>query len=796
MKKVFWALFAAAFLSAACGKEEKGNDSTDNGGHSPLENVEINEISLPVPKLILSTDHTDGKILLVSLDPADASTQLLKVTLNDDSVVSWSIVGEGILFKPKIIGSTQVTIGAKSGPAASVKATVQVVSPEDYADVEIQTIALTGLESGNELSLNLADEAGKTIGVTLDPKEASLDMLKISAAPTGIAEWQLVTGGIRFKPVKKGETVVTIAAKSGPAASKKVNIRVLEQAEYSDYDISSIKVSPAKVELDDQGSLASGELTLTLDPSAANSEDLRVSSSNTNVVTVEQVKGTKKLKLTAVSAGSATISLRPIKGSGSTVTVPVTVYGHITGLNVSTTAVVEGVTGDSEVLGFSYKTTGTLRTTPAMQYDYDKTYFSLNSDNSSVTFLKGAGAAMIKVVTAKYGEYSAKRSFLIYDLPTGVSYTISGSAVDNSLSIPDIKLDSKAVITWSVLPTTAKQGVDHVSVDTQNGRTDYVSASSSLSGGKILTTISADHVYHMPMSVKLYPLNYLKKPTSVQTVSFSVVEYLATEVKPGDYVYYNSSDKRFYWSDGGVRIRKQTSSLSTYFHNSLIRPVPKNTSLGTYIGQVYDATAPTGDAEYNKLTKPGFANKNGAHARVVSAKLAYESGESAETWKWTSDPGDVGGSSNWKINDATAPSQSNTSEKEKDYSYKLALFWYNIQRGSSYDIRPAYVVNYFDNVTFGVTAFSWSGTPSWSTLSSAYSSLGHSGWMLPSYQAASDIVYLGIKVLFSLEDSQKSFWTCIQDGKSNAYKVSSIDGSLTSVSKTSTDVYIRPILWL
>ena len=149
--------------------------------------MEINEISLPVPKLILSTDHTDGKILLVSLDPADASTQLLKVTLKDDSVVSWSTVAEGILFKPKKIGSTQVTIGAKSGPAASVKATVQVVSPEDYADVEIQTIALTGVESGNELSLNLADEAGKTIGVTLDPKEASLDMLKISAAPTGIA---------------------------------------------------------------------------------------------------------------------------------------------------------------------------------------------------------------------------------------------------------------------------------------------------------------------------------------------------------------------------------------------------------------------------------------------------------------------------------------------------------------------------------------------------------------------------------------------------------------------------------
>ena len=89
MKKLF-TVIAVSLLAFACGKEEKGNDSTDNGGHSPLENVEINEISLPVPKLILSTDHTDGKILLVSLDPADASTQLLKVTLKDDSVVSCS----------------------------------------------------------------------------------------------------------------------------------------------------------------------------------------------------------------------------------------------------------------------------------------------------------------------------------------------------------------------------------------------------------------------------------------------------------------------------------------------------------------------------------------------------------------------------------------------------------------------------------------------------------------------------------------------------------------------------------
>lgn len=786
---IFFAM-TAVLAAVSCGKEDPGKGTNTSGG-SEVSDVEINEISLPVNKLTLSTEHTDGKTLLVTLDPAEASTRLLKVTLSDESVVSWSAVSDGFLFIPKKIGSTQVTIGAKSGPASSVKATVQVVSPEDYANVEIQDITLTGLDSGNELSLNLADDVGKTVGVKLDPSDAGLDMLKITASVADIVSWQLVTGGIRFKPLKKGDTQVSIGPKAGSATIRKVTIHVLEEAEYSDYEISSIKVSPTKAELDDAGALNSAELTLTLEPSAANAEDCRVSSSNGNVVTVERVKGTKKVKLTAIAPGTASIVISPIKGAASKVTVPVTVYGHVTAISPKKT-VSEVMNGDVNNFSdyFTIQTTGTLRpdSNPVTYTAVNADYFTIDSAAGKFTAKKATGASKTTSIKAVCGDVSSSVPFNIYDYPTSVEYSIIGAGATSSDGTPCIKKGYTFYIDWEILPETAKQAYASVSkVTNSSGYTSYLEVVETVPYvGKLRTTVTTVNPNNVAMAVVLNPVKYQKNNVSGKAM-FYVDEYLPTDVKPGDYVYYDSDTKRFNWSDGGVRTAKTYSWCSPR-----VEKVSKATKLGTYIGQVYNPVESTVDTWYSKLSRPGFANKGGAHARVVSAKLAH-----AETWKWSDDKDDLTASAggHWSINGSAAPSQAKGwPDADKDYSYKLALYNYDIRRGSSHAVKPGYIVHWFDREMFGVAA---SSMDDWSAVDATYSKLGHTGWMVPSSETGHELINLYPKALHSLENADYKFWTCNQYDKSAAYYVDLVNQKVTYASKTSNDYYyVRPVLWL
>lgn len=106
-----------------------------------VEDWEITDISLLSRELILSMDHTDGRTLKVTINPSYVTTQMLTVNpLEDDDVVSWSAVKDGILFVPKKIGTTSYKIGAKYGPLAATHrqswVIVKTVSPEDYSNYE------------------------------------------------------------------------------------------------------------------------------------------------------------------------------------------------------------------------------------------------------------------------------------------------------------------------------------------------------------------------------------------------------------------------------------------------------------------------------------------------------------------------------------------------------------------------------------------------------------------------------------------------------------------------------------
>ena len=387
----------------------------------------------------------------------------------------------------------------------------------------------------------------------------------------------------------------------------------------------------------------------------------------------------------------------------------------------------------------------------------------------------------------------------VYDYPTSVDATFSGTAgtYEEESSAYSLKKGNSFTVTWKVLPETAKQD------GTVTFETSAATVSSKRSGSNWVTTISVTESSTAKNTFTITPAN---KNTGSKTYNKYIYlnDYLSSDIKPGDYVYYNSGTGRFNWSDGGLRCVKQYS----------VRMVnqARQSSLGTLIAQVYDENVPTGDAAFNALTKPGFANKNGAHACVLSIKLARE-GENENTveyWRWSKDKDNVYGMNDWK----NGPYPLNGGESLKDYSMKLNIIHYNSKSGDSHKIRPGYCVTSFDKVCFGdIGDVSKYGT---------YASLGHTGWMLPLRSSAEIIAnYRGNQIYKEIFTKMENvsytyvnpstgtktempteYWTAEQCGSDEAYYFSfeNASSSMHKAKDPGTDAYakpyIRPILWL
>lgn len=784
MKKLL-SIVSVFLLFLSCGKEPNTPDPGPSGGGSGSgggDAYEITDITLPAPLLLLDAAG-DGGLLEVKLSPSSCTTDMLNVKVTPEGIVDWERRSDGFYFKPKKIGEASVSLSAKSGPASSRQATVRVLSSEDYASTAITKITL----ASSEVYLKEGDTQGKVVGVTLEPSSATSQMLKFSGA-SDLVTVSAVEGGIKFVPKQVGTGSVQVQPRKGSAEAQSIAVVVLSKDAYSDYVISNISSSPASVEVTDE---TTANVTLTLTPSAAALKDLIIASQDETVATVAQGSGTK-LVVTGKKPGSTKILVRGIREGSKSIEIPVTVYGHVTGISISPSSGNEVLKAKSITLKATVTTTGNLKSNKVEWSAAGETVSveltpSLGTTASSCTVYgyKAGGEKDPAKVTATLQGKSATVDVYVYDVARSIeAMDISGDAYDMEGSVYSLKEGKTYSIKWKVLPETARQKGE-ITFETSSA-----TVSSVRSGDYWVTTIKVTGANTTKHEFLIRPVDR-DNNTSIYYKYFYLSHYLSSDIKPGDYVYYNSSTGRFNWSDGGLR----------YSSPNEVRVVSQSSQqsvLGTLIGQIYDTKVPTTDAAFNSLTKPGFANKNGAHACVLSINLAHEKGQSNDYWRWSEDSDNVYGMNDWK----NGPYPVN-GESGKDYSTKLNIIHYNSKSGGSHKIKPGYVVTSFDTETFG----DFGDVSKYAT----YASLGHTGWMLPLRSTAETIAYYkgtGVyqkvfskmnSLYFPSTSKAMEYWTAEQFDADEAWYFSFVNVSYKK-KDPGTDVnakpYIRPVLWL
>ena len=766
MKKLFTVL---AVLALALSCSEKEAPQQPSGGDDGTK--VIDKISLPgTSTVLLSIEKKEGKLLEVSLSPEGCTTDMLRVTAETEGIVSWSAAPGGILFKPESLGQTVVTIGPKEGPASQVSATVKVLSAEDYASVEISKI-----EIASEVYLRDGDTEGKTLPVKLSPAGATPDMLKLSGGED-VVTVTAVDGGLKFVPKKIGSANVKVEARRGSASAKTVNAIVLASDAYSDYVIEDIKYSPSKVEVKDNGTV---DVTLTLTPPDATVEDILVSTADGSIATVAKGSG-KVIKISGKSCGGSTastkITVKGLREGSKSIEIPVKVYGHVTGIS-SVNGKDELMEGDETTLSVTLNRTGTLIDGDGKVNwsSSDASYVSVEEGSGKIKALKAKGSSVAAKITAKYSQtITLSKDIIVWSYPTGVTASVSGNYVYEESKYAIRKGSRQMIVDWTVTPSTAKQELYSVTFKYASGGNSgntpgagVGSVTSSKTGTLRSTVTSGSVASQFDIDLTATPVNVKSGQTVNGKVSFYVNEYDPSDIKPGDFVFYKNGS--FYWADSGVRtidpgFRKVSKTLPTDY--------------GKLIGQVYSSEVSTADSYFTGLSKSGFSNKSGAHARVISVSLAQSA-----TTKWSEDTDDVFSSSNWSI-----PSLSRAADK--DFTFKICTIAYNNARGDSHDILPGKILydgtSCFDVATFGSIQSSTSGSRS------------HTGWMLPSYDAALDLGKFGAKfsdIFFKLENKTNIFWLAEQSSSTNAYFFNPDGGSISNDRKTYTK-YVRPILWL
>lgn len=712
--------FAVLALALSCGKENGGNGS----GAKEVESIKIESSST----IRLSIENAAGRLLPVTISPEGCTVNQVKLSIDKEGIIACNLSSEGVLVKPLSIGEAKLTLSPKEGPGSSAQVTVKVLSAEDYATLEISKIDI-------ESTVTLRDKESVIVPVKLTPEEATTDMLKWSGGE-GYVTVSAVEGGLKFEAKSVGNPSVKIEAKKGTAAAKTVEVEILDKNAYSEYVISDIKYSPSTVEVKDNGTT---DITLTLTPGEATVTDLIVSSSNNTVAEVTKMGG-KVLRITGKKAGSANITVKGLRLGSKEIKIPVTVYGHVTAVKIDDPDNYDLLKGGSgKYLSVTLSKTGDLKSQPEVKWSTDPENTDLIelSESGYVRGIKAGGSSVSVKVVASVEDCTSSVSFHVYDYATSVQVdAISGSGELES-SAYNLKQGQSCNFKWRVLPATAKQEYSEITLKPSNNK---VTVSTVKSGSDYKTTItaadgSATKELH---ELIIKPVN--QKTSTVQVDKlFYFNQYYSSDVKPGDYVYYNSSDSRFYWSDGGVRCAVSSNNIR-YISKS------QQSGLGNFIGKVYNENVPTIDDAYNALSKKGFANNpvSGKHACVLSAKLAHKPGEDPDFWRFTESNEDIYDQNSWKNNRPYKVAL----QGGMDYSNKLNIRYFNYNSGSSWKIKPGDLVFDFDKVTFGTI--------------SDYSALSHTGWMLPMMTTAKDYINIYSKcfedVFSGFSDFKRPYW--------------------------------------
>lgn len=258
--------------------------------------------SSPVTIVVTEAQPTGIFVSPAALSMKAGETSSVDVTImpdNADRTVTWTTSNAKVATvsngKITAVAAGTATITAKTVNGLTAKVTVTVTAKD---------VAATGVTL-NKTSLTLTEGNSETLTATVSPSNATDKALTWSTSNSAVAT---VSNG-KITAVKAGTATITAKTANGKTATCKVTVTAKEAA------VTSISLNKTSLTLNEGGSEA---LTATVSPSNATNKTVTWSTSNSAVAIVSGGK------ITAVKAGTATITAKTANGKTAACTVAVT----------------------------------------------------------------------------------------------------------------------------------------------------------------------------------------------------------------------------------------------------------------------------------------------------------------------------------------------------------------------------------------------------------------------------------------------------------------------------------------
>ena len=417
---------------------------TGNYEFSVSSDVAVTGIKLN--KTSLSLEKGETATISATITPSNATDKKVTWTTSNSSVAS---VNNGKITA-KSVGTARITAKTSNGKEASCTVTVKnpVINP-------------TGIRL-SKTSINLTKGSTTTITATVNPIDATNKSVTWTTSNSRVAT--VSNGKITAKSA--GTATITAKTSNGKKATCKVTVK------NPTVNATSVKLSKTSV------SLVKGKTTTikaTVTPSNATNKKVTWTTSNSKVATVSNGK------ITAKSAGTATITAKTSNGKKATCKVTVK--------NATVNAKSVKLSKTSVTLGKGKSTTIKATVSPSNTTNKKITWTTSNKkvatvSNGKIT-AKGVGTATITAKTANGKKATCKVT--VRNLPTKVKLNRTSASLKKgkTVTLKATVTPGKNVIstvTWSTSNSrvatvkngkvTAKaKGTATITVKTTNGKT-------------------------------------------------------------------------------------------------------------------------------------------------------------------------------------------------------------------------------------------------------------------------------------------------------------------------------------
>lgn len=469
----------------------------------------------------------------------------------------------------------------------------------------------------------------------ISPRNSPMSLLECSVDKEGIVSIKRDPYGFRVFPEGVGTATITVRTTAGKASEKTCSVEVLEQAVYDTPELTSISAEQTEFELSDKPSSGGAmqgdrvDVQIILEPSDAKLNATEIYTDRPEILNLTQYNNQNRLRIEAEPnledkesvTGKFHIYVNAKRGTAKPLVLTVDVFGHVYGAEFM--GVQEGkpgvemmgkelglniTTGDEINLKPEVLTTGPLKQgEPKVSLNFcelsgdnlipsDAKCVELSDDGVLKAVANTVSKAPIKFYVAALQEGEkvplGKFPIVIYDKVESVEILSKSASLDAPFRVGQ-SYEFQAVIQ----PATARQEFDW------EFNTNYFKEVSR-SGYKIKVQCIKSSLNGERITVKT-------KQGKSNSVSIKIDDYTAADIKPGDWVYYNTATQSFRVSDGGLRVFDEGQ-----FRDEKIAPNPSKSE--TIVGVIFDI-----NVDQTPFTVK-LAGYNGTHFRAVSVSDGKE----------------------------------------------------------------------------------------------------------------------------------------------------------------------------